>query len=78
VVVRSSCANLKSVLADALGARKDLKAERRRASLRAGRSCGRSASSEREYSSCDEDAVTPALLSEGDVLDMFAYDDDPF
>jgi hypothetical protein len=78
VVVRSSCANLKSVLADALRARKDLKAERRRASLRAGRSCGRSASSEREYSSCDEDAVTPALLSEGDVLDMFAYDDDPF
>lgn len=78
MVVRSSCANLKSLLADALRTRKDLKAERRRASLRTGRSWDRSASSEGGYSSCDEDAVTAALLSEGDVLDMFAYDDDPF
>ena len=78
VVARSSCANLKSVLADALRTRKDLKAERRRAFLRAGRSRRRSASSEGGYSSCDEDAVTPALLSESDVLDMFAYGDDPF
>ncbi|KAI0286364.1 hypothetical protein BC826DRAFT_1049004 [Russula brevipes] len=73
---RRSCADLKSVLADALKTRKDLKAERRRASLRNVRSFGRSVSSERGYSS-KEEAAAPALPSEGDVLDMFAYDD-PF
>jgi hypothetical protein len=79
VVVRSSCANLKFVLAEALRTRKDLKVERRRASLRSGRCRDRSASSERGYtdSSCGEDVAAPDLPSEGDVLDMFAYDD-PF
>jgi hypothetical protein len=73
---RKSCADLKSVLADALKTRKDLKAERRRASLRNVRSFGRSVSLERGFSSEDE-AAAPVLPSEGDVLDMFAYDD-PF
>jgi hypothetical protein len=73
---RGSCADLKSVLADALKTRKDLKAERRRASLRNVRSFGRSVSLERGYSP-EIEAAAPALPSEGDVLDMFAYDD-PF
>jgi hypothetical protein len=57
----------RSVLADALKTRMDLKAERRRASLR-----GHSVSLERGNDS-EEDAAH-ALPSEGDVLDMFAYD----
>ena len=73
VGLRSSCGNLKSVLADALRTRKDLKAERRRASLRPRCRHGCWTWSERGYS-C-EDAEASALPSEGDVLDMFAYDD---
>ena len=76
VSLRSSCGNLKSVLADALRTRKDLKAERRRASLRPRSRRGCWPPSEREHS-CEEDAEASALPSEGDVLDMFAYDD-PF
>jgi hypothetical protein len=81
VALRStSCVNLKSVLADALRTRKDLKAERRRASLRLRPRCRRDcrASAEREYS-WEAGAETSALLGEGegDVLDMFAYDE-PF
>ena len=72
----SSCGNLKSVLADALRTRKDLKAERRRASLRPRWRPGCWTWSERGYS-CEENAEASALPSEGDVLDMFAYDD-PF
>ncbi|KAH9969268.1 hypothetical protein BGW80DRAFT_1461750 [Lactifluus volemus] len=65
----------KSVLADALKTRMDLKAERRRASLRAElvRDRGHSVSLERGNDSEEEEAVR-ALPSEGDVLDMFAYD----
>jgi hypothetical protein len=76
VSLRSSCGNLKSLLADALRTRKDLKAERRRASLRL--RCHRSCwpPSEREHS-CEEDVEASGLPSEGDVLDMFVYDD-PF
>ena len=70
VGLRSSCGNLKSVLADALRTRKDLKAERRRASLRPRCRHGCWTWSERGYS-CDEDAEASAR----DVLDMFAYDD---
>ena len=74
----------RSILADALKGRKDLKEERRRASLRSARCCyalsESSSESEREYS-CgkgDEDTWPRALPSEGDVLDiMFAYED-PF
>lgn len=73
---RPSCANLKSVLADAFRTRKDLKAERRRASLRPRCRGGCRTSSERRYS-WEEDAEASALPSEEDVLDMFAYDD-PF
>jgi hypothetical protein len=74
-----SCADMRSVLADALRERKDLKEERHRASLRSGSGCcyGRSVSlSEGEYScSEEEDAATSALPSESDVLDLFAYED---
>ncbi|KAI0249582.1 hypothetical protein BJV78DRAFT_1283847 [Lactifluus subvellereus] len=69
---RRTSAKFKSVLADALSTRMDLKAERRRASLRAGLVCsrrGRAMSSE-----SGEEGATCALPSEGDVLDMFAYD----
>ncbi|KAH9987021.1 hypothetical protein BJV74DRAFT_843203 [Russula compacta] len=78
VAMRPRADSLKSVLADALRTRKDLRAERQRASsLRdVCRSYGRSVSSEWGYSR-DEDAVALAPSSEGDVLDMFAYDD-PF
>jgi hypothetical protein len=79
-----SCADFKSILADALKGRKDLKEERRRASLRSARCCYSisvsSSESEREYSCGEEQEDTPAhaLPSEGDVLDvMFAYED-PF
>ena len=74
VSLRPSCGNLKSVLADALRTRKDLKAERRRGSLRP--RCRRSCwpPSEREHS-CEEDAEASGLPSEGDILDMFAYED---
>ena len=71
------CVDLRSVLADALRERKDLREERRRASLRSGRCYGRSVtSSEGEYS-CggEEGTAVPALVSEGDVLDLFAYED---
>ena len=76
--------DLRSILADALKGRKDLKEERRRASLRSARCCyalsESSSEFEREYS-CgkeDEDTWPRALPSEGDVLDvMFAYED-PF
>jgi hypothetical protein len=80
-----SCVDLRSVLADALKGRKDLKEERRRASLRSARCCYAisisSSESESEYS-CgeeeEEEVPAPALPSEGDVLDvMFAYED-PF
>jgi hypothetical protein len=78
-----SCVPFRSILADALKGRKDLKEERRRASLRSARCCYAlsvsSSESEREYS-CAEEEDTPAhaLPSEGDVLDiMFAYED-PF
>jgi hypothetical protein len=77
-----SCVGFRSILADALKGRKDLK-EERRASLRSAR-CRyalsvSSSESEREYS-CGEEEGTPAhaLPSDGDVLDiMFAYED-PF
>jgi hypothetical protein len=67
-----SCADFSSVLADALRERKDLKEERRRASLRSGRSAS---PSEREYT-CgeEEDTRTPAPSSDDDVLDLFAYE----
>ena len=71
---RRTSAKFKSVLADALSTRMDLKAERRRASLRAELVCsrrGRAASSE-SGDDREEDAAC-ALPSEGDVLDMFAY-----
>jgi hypothetical protein len=78
-----SCVDFRSILADAFKGRKDLKEERRRASLRSARYCYAisvsSSESEREYS-CGEEEDTPAhaLPSEGDVLDvMFAYED-PF
>ena len=71
-----SCADLKSVLADALRTCKDLKAERRRASLRVGCSGSHSALSRRTYGR-ERNAAASTLPSEGDVLDMFAYDD-PF
>ena len=78
VAMRLRGDSFKSVLADALRTRKDLRAERRRASSL--RTIGRyyvcSVSSERGYSR-EEDAAALALSSEGDVLDMFAYDD-PF
>ncbi|KAI9457419.1 hypothetical protein F5148DRAFT_348428 [Russula earlei] len=69
-----SCGDFRSVLADALKMRKDLKAERRRDSLRAPCSCDRSESLESGYSREEENAAA-TLPSEGDVLDMFAYDD---
>jgi hypothetical protein len=79
-----SCVDSRSILADALKGRKDLKEERRRASLRSARCCYAlsvsSSESEREYSCGEEEEDTPAhaLPSEGDVLDiMFAYED-PF
>jgi hypothetical protein len=78
-----SCVGFRSILADALKGRKDLK-EERRASLRSAR-CRyalsvSSSESEREYSCGEEEEGTPAhaLPSDGDVLDiMFAYED-PF
>ena len=71
-----SCADFSSVLADALRERKDLKEERRRASLRSGCCYGRSASpSESEYGCTEEDTRTRALPSDEDVLDLFAYED---
>ena len=77
-----SCVDFRSILADALKGRKDLKEERRRASLRSARCCyalsESSSESEREYSCGEEEEDTPAhaLPSEGDVLDiMFAYED---
>ena len=71
-----SCADFSSVLADALRERKDLKVERRRASLRSGGCYGRSASlSESEYSCAEKDTRTLALPSDEDVLDLFAYED---
>lgn len=71
-----SCADVNSVLADALRERKDLKEERRRASLRSGCRYGRSASpSESEFSCAEENTRTPALPSDEDVLDLFAYED---
>jgi hypothetical protein len=79
-----SCVDFRSILADALKGRKDLKEERRRASLRPARCCYAlsvsSSESEREYSCGEEkeDTSAYALPSEGDVLDiMFAYED-PF
>jgi hypothetical protein len=79
-----SCVDFRSILADALKGRKDLKEERRRASLRSARCCYAlsvpSSESEREYGCGEEEEDTPAhaLPSEGDVLDiMFAYED-PF
>jgi len=79
-----SCVEFRSILADALKGRKDLKEERRRASLRSARCCYAisvsSSSAESEYS-CgekEEDTQAHTLQSEGDVLDiMFAYED-PF
>ena len=79
-----SCVDLRSILADALKGREDLKEERRRASLRS--ACCRyaisisSSESESEYicgEEEEEESPAPALPSEGDVLDMFAYED-PF
>jgi hypothetical protein len=64
----------RSVLADALKTRMDLKAERRRASLRAEFVCGRGHSVSLERGDDSEEDVARALPSEGDVLDMFAYD----
>jgi len=79
-----SCVDVRSILADALKGRKDLKEERRRASLRSARCCYAlsvsSSESEREYSCREEEEDMPvhALPSEGDVLNiMFAYED-PF
>ena len=71
------CVDFRSILADALKGRKDLKEERRRASLRCYALSVSSSESEREFS-CGEEEDTPAhaLPSEGDVLDiMFAYED---
>ena len=77
-----SCVGFRSILADALKGRKDLKEERRRASLRSARYCyalsESQSGSERGYSCGKEEEDTPAhtLPSEGDVLDiMFAYED---
>ncbi len=75
-VAVKSCADLKSVLTDMLRMLVDLKSERRRASHRAGCCRGRSALPERGYK-CEEDAEAHALLSKGDVLDRFGYDN-PF
>jgi hypothetical protein len=62
-VAMKSCADLKSVLADALRKRKGLKAEQRRTCL--------TSQKKRDIVSCEEDAAAPTL---GDILDMFAYD----
>ena len=83
VGMRFGCVGFRSILADALKGRKDLKEERRRASLRSARYCyalsESSSESEREYSCGEEEDTLPhALPSEGDALDiMFAYED-PF
>jgi len=81
-----SCVDFRSILADALRGRKDLKEERRRASLRSARCCyalsvsSSSSESEREYG-CggeEEDTAAPALPSEGDALDIMCAYEDPF
>jgi hypothetical protein len=70
---RETSARFRSVLADALRTRMDLKAERRRASLRAELGCRRGHSASLERGEDSEEDETCALPSEGDVLDMFAY-----
>lgn len=76
-----SCVEFRSILADALKGRKDLKEERRRASLRSARCCYTLpvlSSPEYNCGEEEEDIQAHALQSEGDVLDiMFAYED-PF
>ncbi|KAH9168247.1 hypothetical protein EDB89DRAFT_1992706 [Lactarius sanguifluus] len=70
-------AKLRSVLADALRMRIDLRTERAR--HHSSRTVRRSWS-EREDEAWDDSEelqATTTLPSEGDVLDMFAYDDDP-
>ncbi|KAH9957338.1 hypothetical protein BC827DRAFT_710872 [Russula dissimulans] len=61
------------IIMDALRTRENLKEERRCASLRAACRYDRSVSS--GGYSCEEEAVTPALASESDLLDLFAYDE---
>jgi hypothetical protein len=68
---------LRSVLADAFKMRIDLRTERgRRSSSRAfSHSCSGWSDREEEEAR-DEELQVAALPSEGDVLDMFTYDDD--
>lgn len=72
-----SCIDLRSILADALRERKDLKEERRRASLHSGCCNGHSVTPSEGAYSCGgkEGTAAPALPTEGDVLDLFAYED---
>ena len=73
----ASRAKLRSVLADALRMRVDLRAERRRHnSSRALRYSCSAWSEGVEDEACDEKPEAANLPSEGDVLDMFTYDDD--
>jgi hypothetical protein len=68
-------AKLRSVLADALRMRIDLKTERRNSSRALSHSC--SGWSERgEDHAPDEEIQAATIPSEGDVLDMFTYNDD--
>jgi len=74
---RMAASDVKSalIIMDALRTSENLKEERRRASLRAACLYDRSASLGGH--GCGENVVAPALSSEGDVLDLFAYDE-PF
>ncbi len=74
---KSNTAKLRSVLADALRMRIDLRTERRRRnSSRALRHSCPGWSERGEDEAWDEKLQAVTFPSEGDVLDMFAYDDD--
>ena len=75
--VTRSTAKLRSVLADALSMRVDLRTERRRRNSSRALSHSCSGWSERgEDEVQDEELQAATLPSEGDVLDMFTHDDD--
>ena len=77
VRVTRSTAKLRSVLADALRMRIDLRTERRRHNSSRDLSHSCSGWLERgEDEAQDEELQAATLPSEGDVLDMFTYDDD--
>ena len=61
------------IIMDALRTRENLKEVRRRASLLTACHYDRSVSP--GVYSCEENVVAPTLSSEGDVLDLFAYDE---